>query len=251
VTTTGPMTAGAPSMAASMAASGSTEARLADVLVQHLPGRALMANVHVGGPVPAEALALAVTATYVGSRSADLGIILLDREELLEAAGGDATRVRVGDVLRPALEAATGLIGGGMLGETTEAGEASRSAGTLFGSPDTMVFDLVGEAGVAGWFAIALRAAPARTSADGALPSRLGRISNVEMTLTVEIGRTMMSVRDLLSVQPGTVIELDRSVGSAADVHLNGRLIAHGEIVVVDQAFAVRITQVLDSIDEG
>ncbi|THG30235.1 flagellar motor switch protein FliN [Naasia lichenicola] len=225
----------------------STEARIADILVQHLPGRALMANPHVGGPIPADALALAVSATYVGSRSADLGVILLDREELLEAAGGDASRVRVGDVLRPSFEAATSLIGGGMLGETSEA-----SAATLFGSPDTTIFDLVGEQGVAGWFAIALRAAPGRpAAADPTLPSRLGRISNVEMTLTVEIGRTTMSVRDLLSVTPGTVIELDRSVGSTADVHLNGRLIAHGEIVVVDQVFAVRITQVLDSIDEG
>ena len=250
MTPTSHMTAPAGTSAAGSSAGTASEVRLADVLVQHLPGRALMATPHLGGPVPAEALALAVTATYVGARSADLGLILLDREELLEAAGGDATRVRVGDVLRPALEAATGLIGGGMLGETSEAGPGG-SAGTLFGSPDTVIFDLVGEAGVAGWFAVALRAAPSRPVSDGALPARLGRISNVEMTLTVEIGRTTMSVRDLLSIQPGTVVELDRSVGAAADVHLNGRLIAHGEIVVVDQVFAVRITQVLDSIDEG
>jgi flagellar motor switch protein FliN/FliY len=71
------------------------------------------------------------------------------------------------------------------------------------------------------------------------------------MTLSVEIGRARISVRDLLAAQPGTVIELDRTVGSAADVFLNGRLIAHGEIVVVDQQFAVRVTQVLDSADEG
>jgi flagellar motor switch protein FliN/FliY len=74
----------------------------------------------------------------------------------------------------------------------------------------------------------------------------LGRINSVEMALTVEIGRTRMTVRDVLALEPGAVVELDRSVGSPADILLNGRLIAHGEIVVVDQDYAVRITQILD-----
>ena len=59
-----------------------------------------------------------------------------------------------------------------------------------------------------------------------------------------------MSVQELLDAQPGTVIELDRAVGSEADVFLNGRMIAHGEIVVVDRRFAVRVTEVLDPQDE-
>ncbi len=66
------------------------------------------------------------------------------------------------------------------------------------------------------------------------------------MTLTVEIGRTRMSVRDVLGMEPGAVVELDRSAGAPADVLLNGRLIAHGEVVVVDQDYAVRITKILD-----
>ena len=76
-----------------------------------------------------------------------------------------------------------------------------------------------------------------------------GRISNVEMAMTVEIGRTRMSVRDVLDLEPGAVIELDRSAGAPADVLLNGRLVAHGEVVVVDQDYAVRITQILDVAD--
>ena len=98
-----------------------------------------------------------------------------------------------------------------------------------------------------GWFGIRIRenghgdsAAPAL----GDLPAgNLGRINNVEMTLTVEIGRTRMSVRDVLGMEPGAVVELDRCAGAPADVLLNGRLIAHGEVVVVDQDYAVRITQ--------
>ncbi|AUZ87929.1 flagellar motor switch protein FliN, partial [Arthrobacter agilis] len=86
-------------------------------------------------------------------------------------------------------------------------------------------------------------------SAASAGAANLGRISNVEMAMTVEIGRTRMSVRDVLDLEPGAVIELDRSAGAPADVLLNGRLVAHGEVVVVDQDYAVRITQILDVAD--
>ena len=222
----------------------SLETACANALVAALPGAALMAQRHGGGQVPPAELGAGVSATYVGSRSADFAVILLDRSELTAAAGGDASRVRLGDVLRPALEQAAAVIGGGMLGDAGDGAPAS-----LFQSPETVVFDLVGENGVAGWFAVQLRggAAPRRT---GDVSAKLGRISSVEMTLAVEIGRARVSVRELLDAQPGTVIELDRSVGAQADVFLNGRMIAHGEVVVVDRRFAVRITEVLDTIDE-
>jgi flagellar motor switch protein FliN/FliY len=220
-----------------------TEAACADALVQHLPGPPLMAQRHGGDPVPFADLSAGISATYVGSRSADFALILKDRGELVAAAGGDASRVRLTDVLRPALEQAAAVIGGGMLSEATDGAPAS-----LFQSSEAVVFDLVGESGVAGWFAVLLRAERRRGSD---VTAKLGRISNLEMTLTVEVGRTRLSVRDLLEAQPGTVIELDRSVGSAADVYVNGRMIAHGEIVVVDRQFAVRVTEVLDSFDES
>ncbi|HEV7624791.1 MAG TPA: flagellar motor switch protein FliN [Amnibacterium sp.] len=222
----------------------SLETACANALVDALPGTALMAQRHGGEPVPPAELTNGVSATYVGSRSADFALILLDRTELTAAAGGDASLVRLGDVLRPALEQAAAVIGGGMLGDAGDGAPAS-----LFQSPDTVVFDLVGETGIAGWFAVQLRGAPAPRRG-GDVSAKLGRISNVEMTLAVEIGRARVSVRELLDAQPGTVIELDRSVGSQADVYLNGRMIAHGEVVVVDRQFAVRITEVLDTIDE-
>lgn len=83
------------------------------------------------------------------------------------------------------------------------------------------------------------------------MASRLGRISNVEMALTVQIGRTRLSVRDVLNLEPGAVIELDRSAGAPADVLLNGRLIAQGEVVVMDQDYGVRITKILDMDSAG
>ncbi|WP_246854481.1 flagellar motor switch protein FliN [Naasia sp. SYSU D00057] len=217
-------------------------APIADALVRHLPGPALMATRHAGGPIPPRELSRAVRATFVGSRSAELALILLDRDGLAEAAGGVV--VDAGDVLRPALEQAAAALGDGMLGDARE-GDAS----ALFAAPDSAVFELVGESGVAGWFAVGVRGGAPRTTVNPVLGGKLGRINNVEMTLAVEIGRTRMSVRDLLAMEPGAVVELDRSVGTPADVMLNGRLIAHGEIVVVDQEFAVRITKILDAVE--
>jgi flagellar motor switch protein FliN len=72
-------------------------------------------------------------------------------------------------------------------------------------------------------------------------------LAGVDMELTVELGRTRMAVRDLLALAPGDVLELDRAAGSPADLLVNGRLIARGEVVVVDEDFGLRITQILDS----
>jgi flagellar motor switch protein FliN/FliY len=79
----------------------------------------------------------------------------------------------------------------------------------------------------------------------------LDLLRDVEMELTVELGRTRMTVRELLSLAPGAVVELDRAAGSPADLLVNGRLIARGEVVVVDEDFAVRITEILGAGSES
>ncbi|WP_292604915.1 flagellar motor switch protein FliN [Nocardioides sp. REDSEA-S30_B4] len=71
-------------------------------------------------------------------------------------------------------------------------------------------------------------------------------LHGVEMEVTVELGRTRMSVRDLLALTPGAVLALDRAAGSPADLLVNGRLIARGEVVVVDEDFGLRITEIID-----
>jgi flagellar motor switch protein FliN/FliY len=68
---------------------------------------------------------------------------------------------------------------------------------------------------------------------------------DVDMTLTAEIGRTTLPVRQVLDLTPGTVLELDRAAGAAADVMVNGRLIARGEVVVVDEAYGIRVTEIV------
>ncbi len=71
-------------------------------------------------------------------------------------------------------------------------------------------------------------------------------LHGVEMEVTVELGRTRMAVRDLLALAPGAVLALDRAAGAPADLLVNGRLVARGEVVVVDEDFGLRVTEILD-----
>lgn len=70
-------------------------------------------------------------------------------------------------------------------------------------------------------------------------------LHDVEMAVTVELGRTRMSVRDLLALAPGSVVELDRTAGSPVDVLVNGKMIARGEVVVIDEEFGIRISEIV------
>ena len=73
----------------------------------------------------------------------------------------------------------------------------------------------------------------------------LDLLHDVEMGVTAELGRTRMTVRDLLSLTPGAVVELDRAAGSPVDVLVNGTLIARGEVVVIDEEFGIRISEII------
>lgn len=78
-------------------------------------------------------------------------------------------------------------------------------------------------------------------------PRGLELLHGVDMEVTVELGRTRMTVRDLLALTPGAVLELDRAAGSPADLLVNGRLVARGEVVVVDEDFGLRVTEIVDA----
>jgi flagellar motor switch protein FliN/FliY len=221
----------------------------ADALVPLLPSATSVTATQIGDGASLSAqLGAAVVASFVGSTAADMAIVHTDTAAFAEAAGTDSPLVSPVDVLRPAMEAATQPLGTGVLGDSR-----TEDASSLFADDETTVFELKAGEETAGWFAIRIREGGAIWGS-AANPTRdvvgkLGRISNVEMALTVEIGRTRMAVRDVLNLEPGAVIELDRSAGAPADVLLNGRLIAHGEIVVVDQDYAIRITQILDVVE--
>ncbi|MBN1267483.1 MAG: flagellar motor switch protein FliN [Anaerolineales bacterium] len=81
--------------------------------------------------------------------------------------------------------------------------------------------------------------------------SSIDMLMDVPLKVTVELGRTRMIVREVLDLQSGSVVELDRMAGEVVDILINERLIAKGEVVVVDDKFGVRITEMMGSYNKG
>ena len=85
---------------------------------------------------------------------------------------------------------------------------------------------------------------PSETAAGGA-EINLESLLDVPVTLSVEIGRSRVSIRDLVSLNQGSVIELDRKVNEPLDLLVNGKLMARGEVVVVEGQFGLRLIEVV------
>ena len=85
--------------------------------------------------------------------------------------------------------------------------------------------------------------APAEAGADG--PPELERLYDVPVELAVEIGRTQMTIRETLALGPGSIVSLNRLAGEPVDLLVNGKPIARGEVVVIDEEFGLRVTEVV------
>lgn len=194
-----------------------------------------------------DASATAVRAHFVGSTSADLMVIADDAiAGALASAGED---VSAADALRPALEAAAATLGSGVL-DTAEV----VSLGDFLSDSDVEAFALVGDDGTPqAWFGIRVRVSAPQAPSNhvpmdaAAERSRMRLLHDVELVLTAEIGHTRLPMRHVLDLVPGTVLELDRAAGSPADVMVNGRLVARGEVVVVDEDYGIRITEIVST----
>jgi flagellar motor switch protein FliN len=88
-------------------------------------------------------------------------------------------------------------------------------------------------------------AAPAPTAGAKGGEVNIDVILDVPVTLSMEVGRTRIPIRNLLQLNQGSVVELDRAAGESLDVYVNGTLIAHGEVVVVNDKFGIRLTDVI------
>ena len=86
-------------------------------------------------------------------------------------------------------------------------------------------------------------------AAGGGQEMNLNLILDVSVTLALEVGRTRMPVRQLLQLAPGAVVELDRLAGEPLDVLVNGVRIARGEVVVVNEKFGIRLTEVVSATE--
>ncbi len=79
--------------------------------------------------------------------------------------------------------------------------------------------------------------------------AKLDAIMDIPVTISMEVGRSFISIRNLLQLNQGSVVELDRVAGEPLDVMVNGTLIAHGEVVVVNDKFGIRLTDVISQTE--
>ena len=87
--------------------------------------------------------------------------------------------------------------------------------------------------------------APLKQSAMNVSDSNIGMIMDVPLQVTVELGRTRKLIREILELAPGSVVELDKLAGEPVDILVNGKIVAKGEVVVIDENFGVRITGIV------
>jgi flagellar motor switch protein FliN/FliY len=90
---------------------------------------------------------------------------------------------------------------------------------------------------------------PSAPSASAASDVNIDVILDVPVTLSLEVGRTRLPIRSLLQLSQGSVVELERAAGESLDVFVNGTLVAHGEVVVVNEKFGIRLTDVISPAD--
>lgn len=111
--------------------------------------------------------------------------------------------------------------------------------------------DKMSEAELAMWGDLSEQTAKPAESTSGPMPTGAGGelnldvILDVPVTVSLEVGRARMPIRNLLQLNQGSVVELERDAGDPFDVYVNGTLIAHGEVVVVNDRFGIRLTDVI------
>jgi flagellar motor switch protein FliN/FliY len=181
-----------------------------------------------------------ITASFIsGDAPALLAVVLMEKGILAAAApaGGAADT----DLAAPAIHAAAALLGEGSLSEPVH------GDGAWISQESTTIFEIAEAGRTVAYFAVSINA-PGTTPDSAAMDGlgKLNRIKDIEMTLTVEIGRTRLTLNDALNIEPGQVIELDSCDVSHADVLLNDRILAHGEVVVIDGDYGVRITKIIE-----
>ncbi len=203
-------------------------------------------------------------------------MLLVVGQELVDAlAGTPFGAVEPHQALKPAMETIATELGGRLEGDPTSIAVTDAlevlAGGTVVLVPlsaDSVVAAFVGvsldagstpgptgsattdansgsAAGAAAGAAGTSGGSDAATAASAARSWGIDMLRDVEMEVTCELGRTRMTVRQLLALAPGDVVELDRLAGSPADLLVNGTLLARGEVVVVDEGFGLRITEIV------
>jgi len=196
-----------------------------------------------------EGIGQAVLTQFTGPVTGELAIVVDDD---MTAALHDSKLgpLDVAQALTPTLAAVADAIGPVVLGPP-QVLDTRLALHRVLAFEDSGVIPLIGANAPIGAVAIGIEPRPVG-GIDGPAPvaeaipdHRLDLLRGVEMDATVELGRARMTVNELLALRNGAVIELDRAAGAAADLYVNGRLIARGEVVVIDENYGLRITQVV------
>jgi flagellar motor switch protein FliN/FliY len=167
-------------------------------------------------------------------------MVLVISSDVVEALNNSPVgKLDIAAALRPALEAAAATLGrvrvaSERVEEPVAALDGLRDKGMFVAVP------LLADGEHQATFALQVTL-PATHTQRGSLDL----LRHVAMEVTVEIGRTRMTVQELLSLHPGEVVELDRAASAPADLLVNGTLIARGEVVVVDEDFGLRISEIV------
>ena len=81
--------------------------------------------------------------------------------------------------------------------------------------------------------------------------ANIGLILDVPLQVTVELGRTKKTIKDILELTNGSIVELDKLAGEPVDIMVNGKFLAKGEVVVIDENFGVRITDIVSPVERA
>jgi flagellar motor switch protein FliN/FliY len=208
---------------------------------------------------------VAVTARFSGGRTGEV-LIAVERALADALQNSPLGALDVAAALAPALAAAASGTGTALTGPGTALAPAA-ALEALLAKPGAFVTPLLHEGEVRALVGIAIAAEPAasplhdtpnyptadelRAGTAGSRPNTnsirrgLDLLRDVSMDVTAQIGSTRMTISELLALHDGAVVELDRAAGAPADLLVNGHLIARGEVVVIDENFALRITEII------
>jgi flagellar motor switch protein FliN/FliY len=232
-------------------ASDLVTAAVAEALPQIPSGSDLVPGPPVGTAAEATMPAnpgVAITA-YLGSGIEGKIVLVIDNEVVEALAASPFGALEPAQALTPALEIIADRVGGRLDGTPT-AIAVDNCLEVLTGGT-AVIIPLLTAGATTALVGVSLvmpaLATPAAAVTAGAAARSWGidMLRDVAMEVTCELGRTRMTVRQLLALAPGDVVELDRLAGSPADLLVNGTLLARGEVVVVDESFGLRITEIV------
>jgi flagellar motor switch protein FliN/FliY len=145
--------------------------------------------------------------------------------------------------------AALALSGGGGAGAAMPQGTPQQAAAAGGFQPGIQQQDIFGAPAGGGVGVQPVQFAPLSHTEQPGLTGNIGLLMDVSMQLTVELGRTKMLIKDILGMGEGTIVELDKLAGEPVDLLVNGKLIAKGEVVVIDENFGVRVTDIISPME--